>query len=146
MRGLGLLFIYLFIYLIYFWLHWVFLAACVLSLVAASGGYSSLHCVGFSLHWLFLLRSTGSRHAGFRSCGSRALEHRLSSCGARALLLRGMWELPGPGLEPLSPALAGGFLTTVPPGKPGAWSLGLPGSKRTRAQVPQPQNHPAPKR
>ena len=28
-----------------------------------------------------------------------------------------MWDLPGPGLEPASPALAGGFLTTVPPGK-----------------------------
>ena len=28
-----------------------------------------------------------------------------------------MWDLPGPGLEPVSPALAGGFLTTVPPGK-----------------------------
>ena len=28
-----------------------------------------------------------------------------------------MWDLPGPGLEPLSPALAGGFLTTAPPGK-----------------------------
>ena len=33
-----------------------------------------------------------------------------------------MWELPGPGLEPVSPALAGRFLTTVPPGKP---SLGI---------------------
>ena len=29
-----------------------------------------------------------------------------------------MWDLPGPGLEPMSPALAGGLLTTVPPGKP----------------------------
>ena len=29
-----------------------------------------------------------------------------------------MWDLPGPGLEPVSPELAGGFLTTVPPGKP----------------------------
>ena len=29
-----------------------------------------------------------------------------------------MWDLPGPGLEPVFPALAGGFLTTVPPGKP----------------------------
>ena len=29
-----------------------------------------------------------------------------------------MWDLPGPGLEPVSPALAGGFVTTVPPGKP----------------------------
>ena len=29
-----------------------------------------------------------------------------------------MWDLPRPGLESMSPALAGGFLTTVPPGKP----------------------------
>ena len=29
-----------------------------------------------------------------------------------------MWDLPGPGHEPVSPALAGGFLTTAPPGKP----------------------------
>ena len=29
-----------------------------------------------------------------------------------------MWDLPGPGLQPVSPALAGGFLTTAPPGKP----------------------------
>ena len=28
-----------------------------------------------------------------------------------------MWDLPGPGLEPVFPALAGGFLTTAPPGK-----------------------------
>ena len=28
------------------------------------------------------------------------------------------WDLPGPGFEPVSPALAGGFLTTAPPGKP----------------------------
>ena len=33
-------------------------------------------------------------------------------------MLRGMWDLPRPGLEPVSPALAGGFLTTAPPGKP----------------------------
>ena len=43
---------------------------------------------------------------------------RLSSCGSRAQLLCGMWDLPRPGLEPVSPALAGGFSTTVPPGKP----------------------------
>ena len=29
-----------------------------------------------------------------------------------------MWDPAGPGLKPVSPALAGGFLTTVPPGKP----------------------------
>ena len=28
-----------------------------------------------------------------------------------------MWDLPGPGLGPVSPALAGGFLTTASPGK-----------------------------
>ena len=28
-----------------------------------------------------------------------------------------MWDLPGPGIESASPALAGGFLTTAPPGK-----------------------------
>ena len=29
-----------------------------------------------------------------------------------------MWDLPGPGVEPMSPALAGGFFTTEPRGKP----------------------------
>ena len=28
-----------------------------------------------------------------------------------------MWDLSGPGLEPMSPALTGRFLTTAPPGK-----------------------------
>ena len=57
---------------IYFWLHWVFVAAHGLSLVAASGGYSSLRCACFSLRWLLLLQSTGSRRAGFSSCGTCA--------------------------------------------------------------------------
>ena len=43
---------------------------------------------------------------------------RLSSCGSRAQLLRDMWDLPRPELEPVSPALAGRFSTTAPPGKP----------------------------
>jgi len=30
-----------------------------------------------------------------------------------------MWDLPIPGIKPMSPALAGRFLTTGPPGKPG---------------------------
>ena len=29
-----------------------------------------------------------------------------------------MWDLSGPGIEPVSPALHGGFLTTGSPGKP----------------------------
>ena len=78
------LFIYLFILFIYFWLHWVFIAERGLSLVVASGGYSLLRRVGFSLRWLLLLQSVGSRCTGFSSCGSRALERSLSSCGAWA--------------------------------------------------------------
>jgi len=29
-----------------------------------------------------------------------------------------MWDLPGSGIEPVSPALAGEFFTTETPGKP----------------------------
>ena len=43
---------------------------------------------------------------------------RLSNYGSQAQLLRGMWHLPRPGLEPVSPALAGRLSTTAPPGKP----------------------------
>ena len=50
----------------------------------------------------------------------RLQTRRLSSCGSRAQLLRGIWDLPRPGLEPVSPALAGRLSTTVPPGKPQA--------------------------
>ena len=77
------------------------------------------HCGGFSCCGA---RALGVRASvvvahGLSSCGSRALERRLSSCGTRAQLLDGMWDLPRRGLEPAFPALAGGFLTTVPPGK-----------------------------
>ena len=78
------------------------------------------HCGGFSCcgaRALGVWASVVVAH-GLSSCGLRAVECRLSSCGSRAQLLHGMWDLPGPGIEPVSPALAGGFLTTVPPGKP----------------------------
>jgi len=53
-----------------------------------------------------------SRHMGFSSwsSGDQRLWH-------MALVVRGMWNLPRPGIEPMSPALAGGFLSTVPPGE-----------------------------
>lgn len=72
------------------------------------------------LQWFLLLASTGSRHAGFveavapgsKSTGSVVLRmHRLScsvACGA----------LPDQGIEPVSPALAGGFFTTRVTGEP----------------------------
>ena len=41
-----------------------------------------------------------------------------------------MWDLPRPGLEPVSPALAGRFSTTAPPGKP--WRF----LKKLRIELP----------
>ena len=77
------------------------------------------HCGGFSCCGAQALGTRASVVVarGLSSCGSQALELRLSSCGARAQLLRGVRDLPRPRLEPVSSALAGGFLTTAPPGK-----------------------------
>ena len=68
----------------FFWHHFflicflIYLFLAVLGLRCAqafsfveSGGYSSLRCMGFSLRQLLLLRSTGSRHVGFSSCGTQ---------------------------------------------------------------------------
>ena len=41
----------------------------------------------------------------------------LRSCGPQASLPLSMWNLPRSGIEPVSPSLAGEFLTTGPPGK-----------------------------
>ena len=62
---------YYYYYFLNFWLHWVFFAACGLSLVVASGGYSccgarASHCSGF------FCAITGSRQAGFSSCSMQA--------------------------------------------------------------------------
>ena len=77
-------FLYLFFY---FWQRWVFVAARGLSLVVASGGYSSLQCVGFSLWWPLLLWSTGSRHTSFSSCNTQAQQLWLTGSRAQA------WQL-----------------------------------------------------
>ena len=55
----------------------------------------------------------------------RLRTRRLSSCGSRAQLLRGMWDPPRPGLEPMSPALVGRLSTTAPPGKPPEFTFNL---------------------
>ena len=74
---------------------------------AVSGGSSLLHCMGFPLRSLLLLRSVGSGRVGFHSCGLQALELRLHSHGAWAQLLHETWNLPGPGIKPVSLALPG---------------------------------------
>ena len=91
--------------IVYFWFFWVFVIACGVSLFVVSGVYSSLRSTSFSLQGLLLLWSTGCRHVDF------------SSCGPQAQVFYGMLDLPGPGVEPMSLVLAGGFLSTVPPGK-----------------------------
>ena len=53
--------------------------------------------------------SVGTAHR-LISCSSWAPEHRLISCGTEAELLLGMWNVPGPGIKPLSPALASGLI------------------------------------
>ena len=60
-------------------------------------------------------------HGPLTVVASPAVEHRLrtlrlSGHGSRAQPLRGMWDLPGPGHKPVSPASAGGLSTTAPPG------------------------------
>ena len=74
------------------------------TLVLASRGYSPVVVCGLLLLWLLSLLSTSCN-----SCGSPALVHRLNGCGAPAYVLRGMWDLPRSGIEPVFPALAGGF-------------------------------------
>jgi len=54
---------------------------------------------------------------GLSCCGAQALSRAcgLRSHGPRAQFPHGMWGLPKPGIEPMSPALQGRLLTTVPP-------------------------------
>ena len=52
------------------------------------------------------------------SCSSKALEPWSSRYGAEAQLPRSMWDLSRGRMKPKSPALACGFLSTVPPGQP----------------------------
>ena len=62
------------------------------------------------LHTDYLqLRRTGP----LSSCSAQA-----SHCGLQASVLHSTWGLPRSRIEPVSPALAGGFFTTEPPGKP----------------------------
>ena len=50
--------------------------------------------------------------------GDVGLEQGLSSCASLAQLPSDLQDLPGPGIEPGSPALAGGSLIAGPPGRP----------------------------
>lgn len=58
--------LYLSFLFVCFWLGWVFVAVCRLSLVVVSGIYSPGACTGFSLRWRPLLWSTSSRARGLQ--------------------------------------------------------------------------------
>ena len=80
--------------------------ACELSLVVVSGGYSFLQCFGLLIEVTSLVYSIGCRHTGS------------AVVALGTLLPRGMWNILGAVIKPMFPALADGFLTTGPPGKP----------------------------
>ena len=63
--------------------------------------------------------STQASQCGdFCGCGAQALGLKgFNSCGTWAQLFRGVWDLAGPGIEPVSLALTGRFLTIGPPGR-----------------------------
>ena len=69
-------------------------------------------------HGLLLRRPLLQGSAGSRTQASALPAHGLRSCGAQGSFLRGLWGLPGPGIELISLALQGGFSTTGRSGKP----------------------------
>ena len=63
---------------------------------------------------------------GFSYCGAWALGYvGFSSFSTQALLPHCVWKLPRSGMEPMSPALAGEFLTTGPRRNSGLWGWQL---------------------
>ena len=103
--------------LFFFFLIFIYLFLVVLGL---RWGAQASHCSGFSCCRTQAAGVSASvvAEGWLSNCGSRAPEHWLRSCSTPASLLLTMWELPRPGVEPMTPALAGGFSTTRPPGKP----------------------------
>ena len=97
---------FLFYFLKNLWLPWVFSGVCRLSQAAESGDYSLAVVPRASRRGGF------SRLMGFRSCRMRAQQLWLMGSVAH-----GMQNLSAPGTKPAFPALVGGFLSTVPPGK-----------------------------
>ena len=95
---------YLFIYLR---LCWVFTATCRLSPVSGSVGHSVVE-----EHRL--LTAVASPCGGEQALGCSGF----GRWGTRAQLPHSIWDPPGPGIEPVSPALQGKLSTTGPPGKP----------------------------
>ena len=80
-----------------FWLLW---GSQAFSSCGEQGLLSKMRCLGFSLHRLPT------------AAASLAAEHGVY--GTQAQSPGGVWNLPRPGIEPMSPTLVGGLLTTEP--------------------------------
>ena len=107
-------------------IYFLFLAAlglrCFTRAFSSCGEQGLLFIV---VHRLLIAVSSLVAEHGVQACGLQQLQHAgsvvvahgLSSCGSWAQLLCGIWDLPRPGIEPMSPAVTGRLLTIVPPGK-----------------------------
>ena len=97
----------------------VFIVTPGLSVAAAHRGYSLLWHSCLSFYLLLFLQSTGSRHSDFSICSIHTLEQGLNSFVVQSYLLHAVWDLlrPGQGMESVSPALVGRFLSMTPPEK-----------------------------
>ena len=105
---------YFFIYLFYYFLIALGLCCCAwagfLQLQQAAQLFVVVHRVLIAVVSLVTEHRLGAQIPTNVVC-------RLSSCGALAWLLIGMWNLPRSGIETIFSALAGGFLSTAPLGK-----------------------------
>ena len=70
--------------------------------VVPSGGSSVAAVCRLLRQWLPQLRSRALGCSGVSSCSSHALEHRLNNCLSGLAALQHMWDLPDPGIEPVS--------------------------------------------
>ena len=97
-------FFFKFILFIYFWLHWVFIAACGLSLVAARGeatlrhSAQASHCGGLSCcgAWALGMQASAFVAHGLQSTGSVVVVH-----GPNCSVACGILPDPGPNPCPL---------------------------------------------
>ena len=101
----------------YFYFILLFLVALGLTAhrfsLVATVGTSLLWCAGFSLQWFPLLQSTA-----IGTWASVVAAYGLHNCGASwAYLLHRIWNIPEPGIKPMSPSLTGRLLPTAPPWK-----------------------------
>ena len=92
------------------------LCCCAGFALVRAGGAALSQSAGCPLCCVLLVRSTASVVEVLRlqRPGSIAVVHSRSGLSCP----RGLWDLPRPGIKPVSPTLAGGFFTIEPPGKP----------------------------